>query len=356
MKTLLITCSPQGDASESTRLAQSIVSRLAVRHGVMEMQHLDLGGNAASLDAAYARALGTPGASSAQGAGSDALAQSERWIAQLERADAVVIATPMHNFTLPATLKNWIDHVVRIGRTFRATADGKVGMLADRPVFLAIASGGTFSGSGQRQPDFLTGYLRAILAIIGLHNLTFFSVEGTVFGAEALALSRQHAAAAVEAHFSQASLIAPVAAQATATAPVPPVSAQSPAALAQLEANKNTVCAFYEVALNQRDFTAAAQYMGPTYTQHNPMAEDGPEGFAKALAYLKQEYPHWKSEIRRVWAEGDFVILHLFERRRPEDLGNAVVDIFRLAHGKVVEHWDVTQALPASSVNANGML
>lgn len=352
MKTLYITCSPQGDASESTRLAQSIVSRLALRHSAMEVQHLDLGGNAgARLDAAYAHALGTPGASSAQGTASDALAQSEQWISQLERADAVVIATPMHNFTLPATLKNWIDHVVRIGRTFRATPDGKVGMLADRPVFVAIASGGTFSGSGQRQPDFLTGYLRAILAIIGLHNLTFFSVEGTVFGAEALALSRQHAEAALEAHFSQVSLIAPAIPQANATMPVPPVSA-----LAQLEANKHTVCAFYEVALNQRDFPAAAQYMGPTYTQHNPMAEDGPEGFAKALAYLKQEYPDWKSEIRRVWAEGDFVILHLFERRRPEDIGNAVVDIFRLSHGKVVEHWDVTQALQAHSANANGML
>jgi len=164
-----------------------------------------------------------------------------------------------------------------------------------------------------------------------------------VFGAEALAQSRQRAAAALEAHFSQASPIAPAVAQATT-------------ALAQLAANKRTVCAFYEVALNQRDFAAAAQYMGATYTQHNPMAEDGPEGFAKALAYLKQEYPHWKSEIRRVWAEGDFVILHLFERRRPEDLGNAVVDIFRLAQSKIVEHWDVTQALSASSANANGML
>lgn len=346
MKILYITCSPQGDASESTHLAQSIVSRLALRAGAIDVQHLDLGSNgSAGLDAAYAHALGTPGATSALV--SDALAQSDRWIAQLEAADAVVIGTPMHNFTLPATLKNWIDQVVRIGRTFRATPDGKIGMLGDRPVFVAIASGGTFSGAGQRQPDFLTGYLRAILATIGLHNLTFFSVEGTVFGAEALALSRQRAAAAIETHFSRASLAAPAA----APAPAAPVPAQ-----AQLEANKHTVCAFYEAALNQRDFAAAAQYMGPTYTQHNPMAEDGPEGFAKALAYLKQEYPAWKSDIRRVWAEGDFVILHLFERRRPEDLGNAVVDIFRLAHGKVVEHWDVTQALSVHSANPNGML
>lgn len=344
MKTLYITCSPQGDASESTRLAQSIVSRLALRDAAMEVQHLDLGAHhGAGLDAGYAHALGTPAAPSAEAMASGALAQSERWIAQLEAADAVVIGTPMHNFTLPASLKNWIDHVVRIGRTFRPTPEGKVGMLADRPVFVAIASGGTFSPAGARQPDYLTGYLRAILATIGLHNLTFFSVEGTVFGAEALAQARQRAAAAVEAHFSRASLAGP----AVVAAPAP---------LAQLEANKQTVCAFYEVALNQRDFAAAAQYMGPTYTQHNPMAEDGPEGFAKALAYLKQEYPDWKSEIRRVWAEGDFVILHLFERRRPEDLGNAVVDIFRLAHGKVVEHWDVTQALPASSANPNGVV
>lgn len=348
MKTLYITCSAQGAASESTRLARSILSRLVLREPGMQLQHLDLGlGGGANIDAVYARALGSPAAPSAQAMASGSLALSEQWIAQLESADIVVIGTPMHNFTAPAALKNWIDHVVRIGRTFRPTPEGKVGMLKDRPVFVAISSGGTFSGDTQRQPDFLTGYLRAILATIGLKNLTFITVEGTVFGADALALSRQTAAAALDSHFSHFS---------TAPVSLAPAAAVPPATLAQLEANKRTVCAFYEVALNQRDFAAAARYMGPTYTQHNPMAEDGPEGFAKALDYLKEAYPHWKSEIRRVWAEGDFVILHLFERRRPEDLGNAVVDIFRLAHGKVVEHWDVTQALSADSANPNGMI
>jgi hypothetical protein len=71
-----------------------------------------------------------------------------------EFADVVVIGTPMHNLTVPAALKAWIDHVVRARRTFTISAAGKVGTLRDRPVFVAIASGGRFSGERARQPDF----------------------------------------------------------------------------------------------------------------------------------------------------------------------------------------------------------
>ena len=81
-----------------------------------------------------------------------------------------------------AILKVWIDHIVRARRTFNITKVGKVGTLQDRPVFVAIASGGRFSGDRAQQPDFLTPYLKAILALIGLHDLTFFSVQGTGSG------------------------------------------------------------------------------------------------------------------------------------------------------------------------------
>ena len=104
---------------------------------------------------------------------------SEELIRELESADFVVIGTPMHNLTVPSALKAWIDHVVRARRTFNVTPAGKVGTLRDRPVFVAIASGGRFSGERARQPDFLTPYLKAILGMIGLHDLTFFSVQGT---------------------------------------------------------------------------------------------------------------------------------------------------------------------------------
>jgi len=119
----------------------------------------------------------------------------------LESADLVVIGTPMHNFTVPSALKAWIDHVVRIRRTFHVTADGKAGTLRDRPVFFAIASGGRFSGRA-RQPDFLTPYLKAILPTIGLHDLTFFSVEGTALGPDAIAEARAMADRALQEYFS----------------------------------------------------------------------------------------------------------------------------------------------------------
>ncbi|WP_312017303.1 NAD(P)H-dependent oxidoreductase [Bradyrhizobium liaoningense] len=99
----------------------------------------------------------------------------------------------MHNFTVPVALKAWIDHVVRVRRTFSVTPEGKLGALRDRPVFIAVSSGGRFSGERTHQPDFLTPYLRAILGTIGLHDLTFFSVDGSALSPDALAAARNKA-------------------------------------------------------------------------------------------------------------------------------------------------------------------
>jgi FMN-dependent NADH-azoreductase len=109
----------------------------------------------------------------------------------------------MHNFTVPSVLKAWIDHIVRIRRTFNVTRDGKVGALRDRPVFVAVSSGGRFSGERARQPDFLTPYLRAILGTIGLHDLTFFSAEGSALGPDAIAEARTRTDRALQAYFSK---------------------------------------------------------------------------------------------------------------------------------------------------------
>ncbi len=129
------------------------------------------------------------------------MSRSEELIQELESADFVVIATPMHNFTVPAALKAWIDHVVRVRRTFDVTAQGKLGALRDRPVFVAVSSGGRFSGDRAHQPDFLTPYLKAILGTIGLHDLTFFSVEGSALGPDALVAARTKADQAMQRFF-----------------------------------------------------------------------------------------------------------------------------------------------------------
>jgi predicted SnoaL-like aldol condensation-catalyzing enzyme len=124
---------------------------------------------------------------------------------------------------------------------------------------------------------------------------------------------------------------------------------------AQMEANKKTVVAFYEAAINQKDFDAASKYLGPRYTQHNPTAPDGPAGLKGFLVFLKDKFPSAKSEIKRVFADGDYVILHVHAVREPGTRGNAIIDIFKLESGKVVEHWDVAQPIPEKAANDNGM-
>ena len=123
----------------------------------------------------------------------------------------------------------------------------------------------------------------------------------------------------------------------------------------QMEQNKKTVAAFYDAALNRKDFEAAAQYIGPRYTQHNPNAKDGPEGLKGFLAFLREKFPGSRSEIKRIFADGDYVIVHVHAVREPGTRGNAIVDIFKLENGKVVEHWDVVQPIPESAANDNGM-
>ena len=135
--------------------------------------------------------------------------------------------------------------------------------------------------------------------------------------------------------------------------------AATPAARAadakQMEENKKTIAAFYDAALNQKDFEKASQYLGSRYTQHNPGAADGPEGLKAFLAFLREKSPNNHSEIKRIFADGDYVIVHVHAVREPGTRGNAIIDIFKLENGKVVEHWDVVQPIPETAQNTNGM-
>jgi len=142
----------------------------------------------------------------------------------------------------------------------------------------------------------------------------------------------------------------------TALAVVAVSLAVAPAArAADPEQNKKVVVDFYEKAINQKDFEAASKHIGPRYTQHNPVAADGPEGLKAFLGFLREKFPKAKSEIKRVFADGDYVILHVHSVREPGARGSAIVDIFKLDNGKVVEHWDVIQPIPEKAANSNGM-
>ena len=123
----------------------------------------------------------------------------------------------------------------------------------------------------------------------------------------------------------------------------------------QQEANKKNVVEFYEKALNQKDFDAASKYLGSRYVQHNPVAADGAEGLKGFIQFLRDKFPNSRSEIKRVFADGDYVIVHVHAVREPGTRGRAIMDIFKLENGKIVEHWDVAQDVPEKAANSNGM-
>jgi predicted SnoaL-like aldol condensation-catalyzing enzyme len=123
----------------------------------------------------------------------------------------------------------------------------------------------------------------------------------------------------------------------------------------QREDNKSTVLAFYDKVVNQTDFEGAARYLGPRFVQHNPDAADGAEGLRAFMEARKRKFPRSRVEVKRAFADGDYVILHGHVIREPGTRGSAHIDIFRLERGKVVEHWDVDQPIPDQSANANGV-
>ena len=119
---------------------------------------------------------------------------------------------------------------------------------------------------------------------------------------------------------------------------------------------KRLVLEFFDLAFVQREAAEAAErYMGEVYIQHNPMAPDGPQPFVEFIGQFQAQAPQMTFDIKRVIAEGDLVVLHYHLKMTPDDLGRAVVDIFRVENGRIVEHWDVLQDVPAEAANGNTM-
>jgi FMN-dependent NADH-azoreductase len=178
---LLLNSGPHSDASHGYRLAAEAIAASGITDAQITERDL-VREPLPPIGRDYALALTSHAAHDVK-----EFDWSEKLIVELEQHDMLFIVTPMHNFTVPAALKLWIDHVIRINRSFNSTPQGKVGLMKDRPTFVLVSSGSFHVGERAKQADFLTPYLKYALASIGIGDVHFFPLQGLVFGPEAVA-------------------------------------------------------------------------------------------------------------------------------------------------------------------------
>ena len=178
MQILQVISSAQGANSYSTRLSQGIIDKLLAAQPGSTVVVRDLAQHPFPyLEEAHLQAYFTPaeGRSAAQ---QQAVRHSNEAIAELMAADVLVIGAPFYNFTIPASLKSWLDHLTRAGITYRYSEAGPEGLIAGKKVYVALASGGIYSEGPQQPHDFATPYLRYMLGFLGLTDVTVARAEG----------------------------------------------------------------------------------------------------------------------------------------------------------------------------------
>jgi FMN-dependent NADH-azoreductase len=167
-------------SSVSRELTREFVSNWKASHPTGQVIDRDLAANPPKpLDQATIYATFTP-EEARQPEQKDLIAYSEEAIAELEKADEYVIGVAMHNFSIPAVLKLWIDQVVRRGRTFSYGAEGPKGLLLGKKATVLVATGGVYdAGSPYAAFNFIDPYLRTILGFIGITDVKFVTAGGT---------------------------------------------------------------------------------------------------------------------------------------------------------------------------------
>lgn len=192
---LLVTSSPRGAASHSSRIAGELARSLQQANPGSRLVQRDLAVQPLPhIGTDFAAGIHAPAEQRSAGQAA-AVAASDAVVAELLAADTVVIAAGLINFAIPSTLKSWLDHVARAGQTFRYSEAGPEGLVTGRRVYLVIASGGVYSAGPAAAFDHAVPYLRAVLGFLGMTDVELVRVEGVAMGpeAEAAALSQARA-------------------------------------------------------------------------------------------------------------------------------------------------------------------
>ena len=191
MKTLLlIHTSLKGPESLSSSLASDYVTQWQANNPDGRLISRDLASNPVPHLTAERFAAFTTAADERNAEQQSVAAFSDELIDELQQADEVLIAVPMHNFGIPSTLKAYFDHVARAGLTFRYTADGAVGLLTNKRAIVFATRGGKYVGTPL---DTQTSYMKTFLAFLGIDDTEFVYAEGTAMGDESLKTGIQSA-------------------------------------------------------------------------------------------------------------------------------------------------------------------
>jgi FMN-dependent NADH-azoreductase len=190
---LLLNSSPRGNASHSGKVAAELVAQLKSKWKGATLVTRDLSSEKLPhIDDAFitGRTLESDKRSKAQ---NEAVAISDRLIAELNAAEVIVIASAMINWAPATTLKAWFDYVLRAGVTFKYTEKGPEGLVKGKKVYVIEARGGIYSEGPMKAIDFQEPYLRHLLGFMGMTDVTFIPVEGVAFGPEVAAKAEKAA-------------------------------------------------------------------------------------------------------------------------------------------------------------------
>lgn len=129
-----------------------------------------------------------------------AIALSDELVDEFLAADRLLMSVPMYNFSIPSSLKAYIDQIVRVGRTFAFEPEqGFYGLAKDKPTFIAVAYGGAgYRDAGYRSLNFVEPYLEGLLSFLGIQSVTFLAIEGTAIDPAIAEATKQEAIATIE--------------------------------------------------------------------------------------------------------------------------------------------------------------